>query len=75
MADFPAFDLAAHEALSGPTRAESAAQLKQICRGTGFQVQRGHGVGNDVIAAVWSLMPLDGNRILRFGCRFRIPAG
>lgn len=54
MTDFPAFDLAAHEALSGPARAGSAARLDLICRETGFLVLRGHGVDDDLIAAVWA---------------------
>lgn len=54
MPDFPAFDLAAHEALCGPARAESAARLDLICRDTGFLVLRGHGVDADVIARVWA---------------------
>jgi isopenicillin N synthase-like dioxygenase len=53
MPDFPAFDLAAHEALTGAARDDSAAALDRICRETGFLVLRGHGVADEVISAVW----------------------
>ncbi len=53
MQDFPAFDLAAHEALAGSARAASAAELDRICRETGFLVLRGHGVPEAVMAGVW----------------------
>lgn len=45
------FDLAAHEAMTGVARAESAARLDRICRETGFLVLTGHGVPAAVIAA------------------------
>jgi isopenicillin N synthase-like dioxygenase len=53
MPDFPAFDLAAHEALAGPARTDSAARLDRICRETGFLVLRGHGVPDAVTEGVW----------------------
>lgn len=46
-----AFDLAAHEALEGEARAQSAARLDRICRETGFLVLTGHGVAQAVIDA------------------------
>lgn len=53
MPDFPAFNLAAHEALTGSARAASAAELDRICRETGFLVLRGHGVPEAVTDGVW----------------------
>ncbi len=45
-------DLAGHEALTGPARAESAARIDRLCRETGFLVLTGHGVLPETIAAV-----------------------
>jgi len=47
------FDLAAHEALDGTARTQSADRLDRICRETGFLVLTGHGVPRDVIDAQW----------------------
>ena len=52
--EFPAFDLAAFEALAGAERAEAARELDLICREIGFLVLEGHGVDVDVITAQWA---------------------
>lgn len=54
MPDFPAFDLAAHESLTGSARSASAAELDRICRETGFLVLRGHGVPDAVTEGLWT---------------------
>lgn len=50
---FATFDLAAFEAAHQDARHETAAQLDQICRDTGFLVLEGHGVDPSVISGIW----------------------